>query len=91
MAVDTVGRVPTLLRIGPYRFFMVMFDCVERPHIHVRGGSAGEAKLWLVPSVSLATTRGYTARELARIRLIVVRNGEVLIDRWRRACQDMMT
>lgn len=83
--------MPTLLRVGPYRFFMVMFDCVERPHIHVRGGSIGEAKLWLVPSVSLAMTWGYTARELDRIRVIVVRNAEVLIDRWLRTCQDMMT
>lgn len=83
--------MPTLLRIGPYRFFMVMFDCVERPHIHVRGGSTGEGKLWLVPSVSLATTWGYTAQELARIRLIVVRNAEVLIDRWLRTCQERMT
>jgi hypothetical protein len=83
--------MPTLLRVGPYRFFMVMFDCLERPHIHARGGSIGEAKLWLVPSVSVATTWGYTARELARIRVIVARNAEVLIDRWLRACQDMTT
>jgi hypothetical protein len=75
--MGTVGAVPTLLRVGPYRFFMVMFDCVERPHIHVRGGSAGEAKLWLAPSVSLATTWGYTPAELARIKLIVARNAEV--------------
>ena len=83
--------MPTLLRVGPYRFFMVMFDCVERPHIHVRGGSIGEAKYWLVPSFSLATSWGYTATELARIRAIVARNAEVLIDQWLRTCQDMMT
>lgn len=83
--------MPTLLRVGPYRFFMVMFDCVERPHIYVRGGAMGEAKLWLVPSVSLATTWGYTARELDRIRVIVARNAEVLIDRWLQTCQEMLT
>lgn len=83
--------MPTLLRVGPYRFFMVMFDCLERPHIHVRGGSLGEAKLWLLPSVSVATTWGYTPTELARIRLIVARNVEVLIDRWLQTCQDMTT
>jgi len=83
--------MPTLLRVGPFQFFMVMFDCVERPHIHVRGGAMGEAKLWLVPSVSLATTRGYTARELDRIMVIVARNAEVLIDRWLKTCQEMMT
>lgn len=83
--------MPTLLRVGPYRFFMVMFDCVERPHIHVRGGSIGEAKYWLAPSVSLAKSWGYTSTELARIRVIVARNAEVLIDRWLRTCQDMTT
>ncbi len=82
--------MPTLLRVGPYRFFMVMFDCAERPHIHVRGGSIGEAKVWLVPSVSLATMWGYTARELDRIRVIVARNAEVLIERWLQTCQEMM-
>lgn len=83
--------MPTLLRVGPYRFFMVMFDCVERPHIHVRGGSIGEAKCWLAPSVSLAKSWGYTSTELARIRVIVARNAEVLIDRWLRTCQNMTT
>lgn len=70
---------------------MVMFDCLERPHVHVRGGSIGEAKLWLVPSVSIATTWGYTARELDRIKVIVVRNAEDLIDRWLQTCQEMTT
>ena len=83
--------MPTLMRVGPYRFFMVMFDCIERPHIHVRGGSIGEAKFWLAPTVGLATAWGYTARELARIRFIVARNAEVLIDQWLRTCQDMTT
>ena len=83
--------MPTLLRVGHYRFFMVMFDCLERSHIHVRGGSIGEAKVWLMPTVSLATTWGYTARELARVQLIVARNAEVLVEQWHRTCQDMTT
>jgi len=81
--------VPTLLRVGPYRFFMVMFDCAERPHIHVRGGSIGEAKFWLIPSVGLANASGYTRLELERIRGIVTRNTEVLVDRWVQTCQEM--
>ena len=50
--------MPTLLEVGQYRFFMVMFDCIERPRIHVRGGSIGEAKFWLAPTVELATAWG---------------------------------
>ena len=83
--------MPTLLGVGQYRFFMVMFDCIERPRIHVHGGSIGEAKFWLAPTVGLATAWGYTARELARIRFIVARNAEVLIDQWLRTCQHMTT
>lgn len=82
--------MPTLLRVGPYRFFMVMFDCLERPHVHVRGGSLGEAKIWIAPSIGVASAWGYTPHELARIRVIVARNSEVLIDRWLRTCQEMM-
>ncbi|MEI8334577.1 MAG: DUF4160 domain-containing protein, partial [Chloroflexota bacterium] len=52
--------VPTLLVVGPYRFFIFMGDCAERPHVHVEGGGGGEAKVWLEPSVRLAATRGYT-------------------------------
>ena len=93
MVIATAYRrsMPTLLKVGPYQFFMVMFDCIERPHVHVRGGSIGEAKFWLVPTVSLATSWGYTAREVARIRQIVARNAEDLIDQWLRTCQQMTT
>jgi hypothetical protein len=80
--------VPTLLRVGPYRFFMVMFDCFERPHIHVRGGSIGEAKFWLSPSVSLANASGYTRPEIERIQGIVTRNAEVLLERWVQTCRE---
>ncbi len=83
--------MPVLMRAGPYRLFMVMFDCLERPHVHVRGGSPGEAKIWLVPAVSIATTWGYTARDVERVRLIVARNAEVLVDQWLRTCQDITT
>ncbi len=62
--------MPTLLRVGPYQFFIVMFDCGERMHVHVQGGGRGAAKFWLVPEVSLAAHRGYTARDLVRIEAI---------------------
>ena len=79
--------MPTLLRVGPYQFFMVMFDCRERMHVHVNGGGRGGAKLWLVPEVSVAAHRGYTARELARIQSIVLEHREILTERWLDACE----
>jgi hypothetical protein len=36
--------VPSLLRHGPFRFWIVMADCDEREHVHVSSGGGG-AKL----------------------------------------------
>jgi len=79
--------VPTLLRVGPYRFFIVMFDCRERVHVHVQGGGNGSARFWLVPEVGLAANRGYTARDLARIEAIALENRQTLLERWVEACE----
>jgi hypothetical protein len=48
--------VPTVLRVGPYRFFFSSNEGTEPPHIHVEAGSAS-AKFWLQP-VALSTTMG---------------------------------
>lgn len=77
--------MPTLLRAGPYRRFMFMFDCVEAPHVHVDGND-GVAKFWLRP-VSLADSLGYSPREISRIRAIVVRDRMTLIRGFNDACE----
>ena len=55
--------MPTLVRVGPYRFYIVQADCAERMHVHA-DGEAGTAKLWLEPEVALASSAGYTPRQL---------------------------
>ncbi|MBW8879172.1 MAG: DUF4160 domain-containing protein [Acidobacteria bacterium] len=40
--------MPTVLRIGPYRFFFYAGDREEPPHVHVECGS-DTAKFWLEP------------------------------------------
>ena len=50
--------MPTLLRTGSYTFFIVLHDCSERRHVHVKGGGRGEAKYWLEPVTDQAATRG---------------------------------
>ncbi|WP_439481025.1 DUF4160 domain-containing protein [Cyclobacterium plantarum] len=40
--------MPTVLRIGPYRFFFFSNEGNEPPHIHVESGE-GHAKFWLEP------------------------------------------
>ena len=79
--------MPTLLRAGPYQFYIVMFDCRERQHVHVRGRGQGRAKLWLVPEIGVGAISGYTAREAAAITAIARENRETLVRRWSEECR----
>ena len=83
--------MPVLLRVGPYVFFTVMFDCLERMHVHVRGGGSGGAKVWLDQDASLAVSKGYTPREIERIVAIVRKHRPTLVDRWIEACEGAKT
>lgn len=78
--------MPTLLEVGPYKFFIVMKDCEERKHVHVKGGGGGEAKFWLEPDVELAANQGYTPREIGTIARLVREHLAVLIQRWDEEC-----
>ena len=40
--------MPTILRIGPYRFHFYSDESEEPPHIHIRSGD-GDCKFWLNP------------------------------------------
>jgi hypothetical protein len=51
--------MPTVLRVGPYRFFFYSGDGGEPPHIHVEHDDH-VAKLWLDP-VRLARSGGFKA------------------------------
>lgn len=81
--------MPTLMRAGPYRVFMSMFDCAEPPHVHVEGND-GLAKFWLRP-VSLAENVGYSPREISRIRAVVERERAALIRRFESTCERAQT
>jgi hypothetical protein len=82
--------MPTLMTVGPYRFFIVMRDCDERAHVHVAGGGGREAKCWLVPEVEMAANHGYTRHELDRIERLVRDMAERLIRRWNDECGTAM-
>jgi hypothetical protein len=60
---------PTVLRIGPYRFF---FNSREetRQHVHV-ATSDGIAKFWLEPTIALASYHQLNQKELNRIDALV--------------------
>ncbi len=49
--------MPTVLRVGPYRFFFYASDRAEPMHVHVEGGN-GSAKFWLArPTACQSRTR----------------------------------
>lgn len=57
--------MPTVMRIGPFRFFFYSNEGSEPQHIHVQS-SNGEAKLWLEP-IEIAWNHGFNERELNQI------------------------
>lgn len=57
--------MPTVLRIGPYRFFFYANENNEPRHIHVQRERM-LAKFWLEP-VSLASSVGFSAAELNKL------------------------
>ena len=72
--------MPTVLRIGPYRFFFVSLDFNEPPHIHVKREKM-VAKFWLDP-VALQLTGGFRRRELSEIAKMVFEKQEFLLEQW---------
>ena len=72
--------MPTVLRVGPFRFFFYAGDGGEPPHIHVERED-NEAKFWLDP-VRLARSRGFSRKEINRVRRVVVEHQEQLLESW---------
>ena len=72
--------MPTLLRVGPYRFFCYSGDRDEPPHIHVERKD-NEAKFWLTP-VRLQSNRGFNCTEINRIQKLVEEHQEQLLPGW---------
>ncbi len=60
---------PTIVRDGPFRLFFFSRE-KSRIHVHV-AHSDGEAKFWLTPDVTLATSTGLTPRQLNEAKLVV--------------------
>ena len=72
--------MPTLVQVGPYRFFFYAGDRNEPPHVHVERDDK-VAKFWLDP-VRLEGRRGLSGKELNRIRKLVEENQEDFQRRW---------
>ena len=72
--------MPTVLQVGPYRFFFFAGDRSEPRHIHVRRDSC-TAKVWL-ESRRFAWNRGFSAVEIRRIGAIIIGYESQLKDAW---------
>jgi hypothetical protein len=70
--------MPTILRMGPYRFFFYANDRYEPKHVHVRRDEK-EAKFWLEP-VRLERTDRFRGHELRRIESLIELHADLL--RW---------
>lgn len=75
-----VAKVPTILRIGPYRFFFYSNENDEPAHIHVQRDRA-LAKFWLGP-VALASSTGFSAQELTKLSRLVQENATTFVEAW---------
>ena len=72
--------MPTVLRIGAYRFYFYSHEPNEPPHIHIDRDNLS-AKLWLEP-VALAKNIGFRPKELRKLELLVRENQSKLIEAW---------
>jgi hypothetical protein len=73
--------MPTILRIGPYRFFFFSEESGEPIHVHVIREQT-EAKIWVNPTVRVAVNEGFAQHELRKILRLVVVNKELIENEW---------
>ena len=72
--------MPTVLRIGPYRFFYYAGDRDEPLHVHVERDEC-VAKFWLDP-VRLDRSGGFSSGEVNRLEKLIAEHVEELINNW---------
>ena len=72
--------MPTVLRVGRYRFYFFSNEGQEPPHIHIKAGS-DQAKFWLDP-IDLASNYGFRAHELNKIERIIGDHLTELMEAW---------
>jgi len=73
--------MPSVTRIGAYRFFFYNNEGTEPPHIHVQHEQS-LAKFWLDP-LALAASTGFASHELRRIEGIIAKNQVSFLESWR--------
>ncbi len=72
--------MPTVLKVGPHRFFCFSREDNEPPHIHVETAE-NAAKFWLSP-VTLDWAVEYNSKELRQIRELVEEHAKLFLEKW---------
>jgi hypothetical protein len=71
--------MPTVLRIGRFRFYFFINEREEPPHIHVKAAE-NQAKFWLNPR-QLASNYGF-CRDLNELEGLVEQNELFFLEVW---------
>lgn len=72
--------MPSVLRIGPYRFYFFSNEGEEPPHVHVDRDEA-TAKFWL-DDPTLARSRGFRPKDIGVILRVITEHREALLEAW---------
>jgi hypothetical protein len=72
--------MPTVLRVGRFRFYFFSNEGQEPPHIHVKAAE-DQAKFWL-DSIVLAANYGFAARELNELDRLIAEHQTELLEAW---------
>lgn len=72
--------MPTVMKLGPYRFHFYSDEGNEPAHIHVEI-SNGECKFWLDP-IRLARNKGVSPKNIRQIERIVFEYRDFLEDKF---------
>jgi hypothetical protein len=72
--------MPTILRVGAFRFYFFSHEPNEPPHIHVDRGDA-TIKVWL-ESLEVSKSRGFRAHEIGGIVAMVDEHRAELLEAW---------
>ena len=75
-----MSMAPTVVRDGQFRLFFFSRE-ETRIHVHVAHPD-GEAKFWLTPLVSVATSTGLSQRQLREAHAVVELHIEEIRNAW---------
>ena len=72
--------MPTIFKIGRFRFFFYSSDRIEPMHVHVEADE-NIAKVWIDP-IRLENSGGFNRADINRILSIVKEHKTVMMEAW---------